>query len=381
MAIRSIKTNKMRAFLTMLGIIIGVASVIVLVSIGQGSSKSVKDQINGLGTNLLTVNITDTEAVVLTDEMVTELADLQGVSEVSPVVTGRVYAKNGSESAQVSMTGTNAAYSSVKDLELSQGRFLSDLDSELRLKNVVLGSDTAETLFGNGKAVGETFQIGGISYHVVGVLQSKGTSLGSSGDDVIIAPISTAKRALKSMAIGSVYVKAESEDMLTPAMYRIQGTLTSLFPNQSDNYSVSNQEDLMETMSSVSDTMTLMLGGIASISLLVGGIGIMNIMLVSVSERTKEIGIRKAIGADRKSILQQFLLEAVVLSSMGGLAGVVIGIGLAELVSATAGLTISLSFSITALAFLFSLFIGVIFGVFPANKASKLNPIQALRYE
>lgn len=381
MAIRSIKTNKMRAFLTMLGIIIGVASVIVLVSIGQGSSKSVKDQINGLGTNLLTVNITDTEAVVLTDEMVTELADLQGVSEVSPVVTGRVYAKNGSESAQVSMTGTNAVYSSVKDLELSQGRFLSDLDSELRLKNVVLGSDTAETLFGNGKAVGETFQIGGISYHVVGVLQSKGTSLGSSGDDVIIAPISTAKRALKSMAIGSVYVKAESEDMLTPAMYRIQGTLTSLFPNQSDNYSVSNQEDLMETMSSVSDTMTLMLGGIASISLLVGGIGIMNIMLVSVSERTKEIGIRKAIGADRKSILQQFLLEAVVLSSMGGLAGVVIGIGLAELVSATAGLTISLSFSITALAFLFSLFIGVIFGVFPANKASKLNPIQALRYE
>ncbi|MGG3940119.1 ABC transporter permease [Peribacillus psychrosaccharolyticus] len=381
MAIRSIKTNKMRAFLTMLGIIIGVASVIVLVSIGQGSSKSVKDQINGLGTNLLTVNITDTEAVVLTDEMVTELADLQGVSEVSPVVTGRVYAKNGSESAQVSMTGTNAAYSSVKDLELSQGRFLSDLDSELRLKNVVLGSDTAETLFGNGKAVGETFQIGGISYHVVGVLQSKGTSLGSSGDDVIIAPISTAKRALKSMAIGSVYVKAESEDMLTPAMYRIQGTLTNLFPNQSDNYSVSNQEDLMETMSSVSDTMTLMLGGIASISLLVGGIGIMNIMLVSVSERTKEIGIRKAIGADRKSILQQFLLEAVVLSSMGGLAGVVIGIGLAELVSATAGLTISLSFSITALAFLFSLFIGVIFGVFPANKASKLNPIQALRYE
>lgn len=381
MAIRSIKTNKMRAFLTMLGIIIGVASVIVLVSIGQGSSKSVKDQINGLGTNLLTVNITDTEAVVLTDEMVTELADLQGVSEVSPVVTGRVYAKNGSESAQVSMTGTNAAYSSVKDLELNQGRFLSDLDSELRLKNVVLGSDTAETLFGNGKAVGKTFQIGGISYHVVGVLQSKGTSLGSSGDDVIIAPISTAKRALKSMAIGSVYVKAESEDMLTPAMYRIQGTLTSLFPNQSDNYSVSNQEDLMETMSSVSDTMTLMLGGIASISLLVGGIGIMNIMLVSVSERTKEIGIRKAIGADRKSILQQFLLEAVVLSSMGGLAGVVIGIGLAELVSATAGLTISLSFSITALAFLFSLFIGVIFGVFPANKASKLNPIQALRYE
>lgn len=381
MAVRSIKTNKMRAFLTMLGIIIGVASVIVLVSIGQGSSKSVKDQINGLGTNLLTINITDTESVVLSDEMVTELADLQGVSEVSPVVTGRVYAKNGTESAQVSMTGTNAAYVSVKDLELSQGRFLSDLDSELRLKNVVLGSDTAETLFGNGKAVGETFQIGGISYHVVGVLKSKGTSLGSSGDDVIIAPISTAKRALKSIAIDSVYVKAESEDMLTPAMYRIQGTLTSLFPNQSDNYSVTNQEDLMETMSSVSDTMTLMLGGIASISLLVGGIGIMNIMLVSVSERTKEIGIRKAIGANRKSILQQFLLESVVLSSLGGLAGVAIGIGFAKLVSATAGLTISLSFSVTALAFLFSLFIGVIFGVFPANKASKLNPIQALRYE
>ncbi|MGW6433198.1 ABC transporter permease [Peribacillus butanolivorans] len=381
MAIRSIKTNKVRAFLTMLGIIIGVASVIVLVSIGQGSSQSVQEEINSLGTNLLTVSVSDTDSVKLTDDTIEQFKDLSGISEVAPVVTGRVYAKNGETSTQVSMTGTTSSYISVRDLELSQGRFLTDMETELRSKVVVLGSDTADTLFENQKAVDQNVLIGGVSYRVIGVLKSVGTSMGSSGDDVIIAPITTAKRATSSTTIGTVYLKAENENIVERAMYQVQGTMTTLFPGQSDNYSVSNQEDLMDTMSSVSDTFTLMLGGIASISLLVGGIGIMNIMLVSVSERTKEIGIRKAIGANRKSILLQFLIEAVVLSCLGGLLGVGIGLGIAKLISVVSSLTISYSWSVTMMAFLFSIFIGVVFGVFPANKASRLNPIQALRHE
>ncbi|WP_349632626.1 ABC transporter permease [Peribacillus simplex] len=381
MAIRSIKTNKVRAFLTMLGIIIGVASVIVLVSIGQGSSQSVQDEINSLGTNLITVSVTDTDSVELTDDTIEQFKELNGISEVAPVVTGRVYAKNGEAAAQVSMTGATSSYLSVRDLELSQGRFLTDMETELRSKVVVLGSDTASTLFENQKAVDQNVLIGGVSYRVIGVLKSVGTSMGSSGDDVIIAPITTAERATGSTTIGTVYLKAENENIIDRAMYQVQGTMTTSFPEQSDNYSVSNQEDLMDTMSSVSDTFTLMLGGIASISLIVGGIGIMNIMLVSVSERTKEIGIRKAIGANRKSILLQFLIEAMVLSCLGGLLGVGIGLGIAKLISVFSSLTISYSWSVTLFAFLFSILIGIMFGVFPANKASRLNPIQALRHE
>ncbi|WP_367411529.1 ABC transporter permease [Peribacillus frigoritolerans] len=381
MAIRSIKTNKVRAFLTMLGIIIGVASVIVLVSIGQGSSQSVQDEIKSLGTNLITVSVTDTDSVELTDDTIEQFKELSGISEVAPVVTGRVYAKNGEATAQVSMTGATSSYLSVRDLELSQGRFLTDMETELRSKVVVLGSDAATTLFENQKAVDQNVLIGGVSYRVIGVLKSVGTSMGSSGDDVIIAPITTAERATGSTTIGTVYLKAENENIMDRAMYQVQGAMTTSFPEQSDNYSVSNQEDLMDTMSSVSDTFTLMLGGIASISLLVGGIGIMNIMLVSVSERTKEIGIRKAIGANRKSILLQFLIEAMVLSCFGGLLGVGIGLGIAKLISTFSSLTINYSWSVTLFAFLFSILIGIMFGVFPANKASKLNPIQALRHE
>jgi putative ABC transport system permease protein len=197
----------------------------------------------------------------------------------------------------------------------------------------------------------------------------------------MIAPLLTTQRVTQSTAIGTVYFQAESEEYVNRSMFQVQGVMTTLFPKSSDYYSVSSQEDLMETMTSVSDTMTLMLGGIASISLLVGGIGIMNIMLVSVSERTKEIGIRKAIGANRKSILLQFLIEAVVLSTLGGVIGVFIGLGVSKLMEVFSSITISYSPSVPLLAFFFSLLIGVVFGVFPANKASKLNPIQALRQE
>lgn len=380
MAMRSIKSNKLRAFLTMLGIIIGVSSVIVLVAIGQGSSKSVTDQINSLGTNLLTVNILSTDEVKLKLDDVDQFTELNGVSGAAPAVSGRVTVKNGKISTQVSLTGTTEAYQTIRDMTVSQGRFVTDMDVEYRQKIVVLGATTAQTLFGASNPVGESIKVNGTSYKVVGVLESKGSSLGQSGDATIIMPISTAQRVTQSTSIQTLYIQATDAQTLTFAQMQTNRLLGNLFPDNSDSYSVVNQQDVMNTMSSVSGTMTLLLGGIASISLLVGGIGIMNIMLVSVSERTKEIGIRKAIGAKRKHILLQFLIEAVVLSAMGGFIGVGLGLLITKILSNAASMTVVYSTNVMLLAFLFSLVVGVMFGVFPANKASKLHPIQALRH-
>ncbi|KDE50042.1 MULTISPECIES: ABC transporter permease [Geobacillus] len=381
MAWRSIRGNKLRSFLTMLGMIIGVSSVIVLVSIGRGSSEQVTSQINQLGTNLLTVNVMNSDEVKLTVEDMNKFRELSGVKDIAPIVSGRVNVKQGTASAQVSLIGTTASYEAVRDVNVSSGRFLSDIDIEYRQKIVVLGATIAQTLFGFGDPVGQYVQIDGTSFKVVGVLASKGGSLGQSGDDVILMPLSTAQRLTKTMNIQTVYIQADKASDVNFVMVEAKQLLAHLFPNNEDSYSVFNQQDLMETVSSVADTMTLMLGGIAGISLLVGGIGIMNIMLVSVSERTKEIGIRKAVGAKRRHILLQFLVEAVVLSSCGGAIGVVLGFGVGQVLKSVMGMTISYSPSVSLLAFLFSLLVGVVFGVFPANKAAKLDPIQALRYE
>jgi putative ABC transport system permease protein len=380
MALKSIKGNKLRSVLTMLGMIIGVSSVIVLVSIAQGSTKNVTSQINQLGTNLLTINTFSTD-VALTEDKISEISKLDGVKAVSPVVSGRVNVKKDRTTSQVTMTGTNAAYSEVRDTKVSAGRFITDLDIEYRQKVAVIGSSTATTFFGTEDPVGQYLQIEGTSYKVVGVLVSKGSSMGQGGDNTVIVPLSTGQRLIGSTTISTVYLKGESEDQMDAVMNLVETKMASLFPGQTDSYSVTNQQDVMDTMSSVSDTMTLMLGGIASISLLVGGIGIMNIMLVSVSERTKEIGIRKAIGAKRRDVLVQFLIEAVVLSGVGGLIGIISGVGIGKLVSSLFSLSVSFSSNVILFSFLFSLVVGVVFGVFPANKASKLNPIQALRYE
>nr|WP_307308168.1 ABC transporter permease [Neobacillus niacini] len=379
MALKSIKGNKVRAFLTMLGIIIGVSSVIVMVAIGQGSTKEVQDQIGSLGTNVLTVSVTGSDVTFKEDDA-SQIQDVSGVEAIAPTISGRVTVKNGQTNAQVSMIGTTSSYLDVRDLQLQLGRFISDLDNDNHSKIAVLGSDTAQTLFGFGDPVGESVKVNGTSYKVVGVLESVGSSLGTSGDSTIIVPLSTGQRLASTTEIGSVYVKVENENMINFTSRRIEQTMYTIV-GDADSYSVSSQEDLMETATSVNETMTLMLGGSAAISLIVGGIGIMNIMLVSVSERTKEIGIRKAIGAKRRNILLQFLIESMVLSSLGGIIGVGIGIVSAQIFTLTTGTTIAYSVPVVLLSFVFSLLIGVLFGVFPANKASKLDPIQALRYE
>jgi putative ABC transport system permease protein len=380
MALRNIKSSKLRAFLTMLGIIIGVSSFIVLVSIGQSSTKTVTDQINSLGTNLLTVNVLDSQTTDFKDADANKLKKISGVKDVAPTVQGRITVKNGRTSTQVSMIGTTSSYKTIRNTPVSNGRFLADIDNEFRQKVAVLGSDTAQTLFGVEDPIGKYTQINGTSYKIVGVLASKGSSIGESGDSVIIVPLSTAQRELASLNVQSVYVQAKNENQLTFVQNQLERSLLSIFHSQ-DSYSVVNQQDLMDTMSSVSKTMTMMLGGIASISLLVGGIGIMNIMFVSVTERTKEIGIRKAIGAKRKDILTQFLIESIVLSAMGGLLGIGLGFVAVKIYSSVASSAVAYSLPVIAISFVFSLLVGVVFGVFPANKASKLHPIHALRFE
>ena len=362
----------------MLGIIIGVSSVIVMVAIGQGSTKEVQDQIGSLGTNVLTVTVTDSD-VTFKEENAEQIRDVNGIEEMASTVSGRVTVKNGKTNAQVSMIGTTSSYLEVRDLKLQSGRFIAELDHENHSKIAVLGSDTAQTLFGLGDPVGESIKVNGTSYKVVGVLESVGSSLGTSGDSTIIVPLSTGQRLASTTNIGTTYVKVENEEMIHFISNRIESTMYSIM-GDADSYSVSSSKDLMETASSVNETMTLMLGGSAAISLIVGGIGIMNIMLVSVSERTKEIGIRKAIGAKREHILFQFLIEAVVLSSFGGIIGVGTGVISAQIFTLSTGTTIAYSIPVMLFSFVFSLLVGVIFGVFPANKASKLDPIQALRY-
>lgn len=383
MAMKSILSNKLRSLLTMLGIIIGVTAVIALVALGQGATKSVKEQVASLGTNLLTVNIlgrgstttlSGTEAIAIGEKVA-------GIKYIAPASTQSTSVKYGTTSVDVNVVGTNAEYALVKDYKASSGRFLAQIDLDVYQKVAVIGSTTAKNLFGFSSPIGEYILIQGTRYKVVGVLAEKGSSTTGSNDEVVMIPLTSAERLFKSKGVRTVYVQVETPEQINSVVTGLEKELSNHFRGNTDSYRVFNQSDALSTLTSVSDTLTLALAGIAGISLLVGGIGIMNIMLVSVTERTREIGIRKAIGAKRRDILIQFLIESMVLSGLGGLLGIGIGIGAAQGASSAFNMDIVFSFNIILIAFFFSVAIGVLFGMFPANKAAKLKPIEALRFE
>jgi len=382
LAVAGIRANKMRSFLTMLGVIIGVAAVIVLVSIGQGASKSVTTSIQGMGSNLVTVSIRSNEtSKTLTYDEVMQWKERPGVQGIAPVISGNVSVKYGNKTYDTSLEGVNDEYKDVRNYNVQAGgRFIIPTDLSFRQKVVLLGTEVSRQLFGTMNPVGETVKIDGQNFRVVGLLEEKGSASMGSNDDKVIIPLTTAQRLTSSIGIRSVYIQAASPETVDTVVAQIDNIMLKKLKD-TDAYRVFNQAEMLSTVSQVTGTLTAMLGGIAGISLLVGGIGIMNIMLVTVTERTREIGIRKAIGAKRKDILRQFLIEALVVSCAGGIIGIILGLGGSRILGSLMSIQTAISLEVIGLAFGFSVLIGIVFGMYPANKASKLSPIEALRFE
>lgn len=400
MAWHAVVSNKLRSFLTMLGIIIGVVALIVLVSIANGATSSVTDQISSMGSSYLTVTITDDKGNPLRFKELSDFCEPEEVDEVDPVSWTSVTAKTSYSNGTMTLTGTTGSYADIQGLELFSGRFLKQTDIDNNSYVVVITKDTATELLGRVDAVGESIKLNGKSFLVVGVL-SDSTSMtqgaavtGSSDSDDSDSssssvqlegyiPFSTMTRLADNVLdVTMFYASGTDEDSLEPAENALTELLMERFGEDEDAFSIVDQSEIMEAMSSVTNTMSLMIGGIAAISLLVGGIGIMNIMLVSVTERTREIGIRKAIGAGRETIMLQFLIEALLVSLMGCLAG----IGLSWVILKVAAVVMKNSMSFTMdmkvvwLSVAFSVLIGVLFGLYPANKAASKKPIDTLRY-
>lgn len=379
-ALKAVWAHKMRSFLTMLGIIIGIFAVTALVSVGQSSNAAVTAQIEGLGSNLLTISVRDSRADLDLDD-VEQIGNLSGVRAVSPYISSTYTIKNGGTSMEdISVIGVMPDYQYIREYDVEDGRFTTEKDNSNRLKVAVIGRDIAIELYSSLNVVGEQISIGGTKYEIIGLLAEQGSDETVSGDELVMIPFVTAQRMMQNTTISTIYASASSAEVVETAQANIEKYLKQ-FTSEDNGYSVNSQDSILESLKEVSATQTAMLGGIAGISLLVGGIGIMNIMLVSVMERTREIGIEKAIGATRRDILMQFLFEAVIVSGIGGL----IGILLAQFGSGFIGqlmdteVTVQSNVMITALGF--SLLVGVGFGIYPALKASKLNPIDALRYE
>lgn len=382
LGINGIISNKLRSFLTMLGIIIGVAAVIVLVSLAKGSTSSITERISSMGSNLLTVNITGRGNIgTLTEDEMEEWKLVDGVDKIAPIVSGSAEVKAGTETTTASLIGSSSDYMAMNQLTLAQGRNIADMDVEDRQLVAVIGSEIADTLYEGENPVGQNIKISGSNFKVIGVLESVGSTSSGSSDLRLIMPYTTAQRLLRSANIRQVSVSVATADQVESVKSTLENLLYEKY--QDDNlYRIFDQTEVLQTLEETTATMSLLVGGIAGISLIVGGIGIMNIMLVSVTERTREIGIRKAIGAKKRHILLQFLIEAVVLSCTGGLIGVLFGVAITKIVGALVpSLSGAISIPVIIVSFGFSLIIGVVFGVYPANQAARLNPIEALRYQ
>ncbi len=381
MALKSIGGNKMRSFLTILGVVIGVVAIVVLVAIAQGANAAVVSRIESMGTNLISVNIRARWQNPITLSDLHELSQAQSIAFVAPTVNVSGTVKAGVTTYDDgTIQGTTPGYQEIRNYDVQFGRFLQEPDIDNRSFVAVIGSEAATEMFGTENVAGEAFTLNGYTFTVVGVLKEMGSTIAGSGDNLILLPFTLAERLFSQRGISSFFVSAATSQEVDAAQKAVTAYLKTVF-STSSQYNVYNQTELLSTLNENTATLTLMLGGIAAISLLVGGIGIMNIMLVSVSERTREIGIRKAIGAARGNILTQFLIEALVVSLMGGLLGLGIAAATCYFLAPMLKMTLTISPMVSMIAIGFSVFIGVVFGLYPANKASKLRPIEALRYE
>ncbi len=381
MAFSAIMSNKMRSFLTMLGIIIGVLAVVVLVSVTSSATDSVTAEFEELGATKLTVSITDQDEKAYTlEEAISIAEDSDNISYVVPTATSNAVARDGETSINTSVVGTIASYEEMNQIEMQSGRFLRTPDIDNNSAVAAIGAETAEELFGHTDVVGEEFTINGRLFTVVGVLEETEDSLMGSDNSNIFIPYTMSQRLFYVSGVTSFTALATANETVDLAEEDLTDILMAKY-NDEDSFMIINQSSIISSIDSVTATMSLMMGGISSISLLVGGIGIMNIMLVSVTERTREIGIRKAIGASRRRILAQFLIESMVLSTFGGLIGILSSWGVLGNVSAIAESTYAMSPEVALIAVAFSMGIGVLFGINPANKAAKMLPIQALRTE
>ena len=384
LALKSLASSKMRAFLTMLGIIIGVGSVIILVSLMQGMTGEVTSMFEDMGTNTLSVSITgrgSSRTVDVDDlyELYEENTDVFLGMSPTVSVNGTVNTSTDSDSFDsTTITGVSEQYAEIKGYALNDGRFISYTDLQARGKVAVVGTYIANTVF-SGKAIGETIKINGNAFSVVGVMEEQDDSTEGSADDCLYIPYTTASK-MTFGAISSFTFATKDVSLNTQATNLIDNALYSVFQNE-NYYNISDMQEIVSSMEEMTGMMTMVLVGIAGISLLVGGIGIMNIMLVSVTERTREIGIRKSLGAKRRDIMRQFVIEAGTTSALGGVIGIVFGAVVAVVLGNVIGINAEPSVSAVLISFGVSVFIGIFFGFMPANKAAKLNPIDALRYD
>lgn len=398
-AFSTLKTNKLRTGLAVLGIIIGIGSVIALVSLGQASQKSVQNQIQSLGSNLLTVtpgaqrtgNVRSAGGSItsLTYEDAKAIAastQITTVKNISPELSRRAQVVAGRNNTNTQIMGITPAYAEVRKLNIASGSFVSQRDDDAISKVAVLGPRVVTDLFGEGSSpLGQIIRINGQSFRIIGITEAKGGSGFQNQDDIVYIPLTTAQKIIFGVNyVSSISLEATSEKVMTQAQDQVGYFLLARHhfndPSQAD-FSIMSQTDILSTASSITGTFTALLSGIAAISLIVGGIGIMNIMLVTVTERTREIGLRKALGAKKKMITAQFLLESVILTGAGGIMGMMIGILTSMIVAHFLSLPFTISLSSIVLAIGVSTAIGIIFGLYPAKRAADLQPIEALRYE